>query len=246
MVGETDEIISCSLVFEFIEFLCCATPNKPVVINLVTASWEGFANSDETGYYFDILNRVFPLPKWQVNVQFMPFARTLYLIETGRVDMIFSVYKEDVNNSLLSENAVELDSIDAAVTPQIAAMWSGMESLSHKKVQAMLAYRYNMLTPIPMFYEESSDMLSMLNSVNAGRIDAMLDYKKNIESLIPQLKGSQQFVIIQGVLNAEVFFAFANTEKGRMLKLVFDAEHKKLIESGEQDRLYAEAKAKGF
>lgn len=235
-----------ALCLSLLSFCAGATPNKPVVINLVTASWEGFANPDETGYYFDILNRVFPLPKWQVNVQFMPFARTLYLIETGRVDMIFSVYKEDVKNSLLSENAVELDSIDAAVTPQIAAMWSGMESLSHKKVQAMLAYRYNMLTSIPMFYEESSDMLSMLNSVNAGRIDAMLDYKKNIESLIPQLKGSQQFVIIQGVLNAEVFFAFANTEKGRMLKLVFDSEHKKLIESGEQDRLYAEAKAKGF
>lgn len=235
-----------ALCLSLLSFCAGATPNKPVVINLVTASWEGFANSDETGYYFDILNRVFPLPKWQVNVQFMPFARTLYLIESGRVDMILSVYKGDVKSSLLSENAVELDSIDAAVTPQIAATWVGIESLSHKKVQAMLAYRYNLLAPTPMFYEESSDMLSMLNSVNAGRIDAVLDYKKNMEALIPELRAPQTFVIIQGVLSAETFFAFANTEKGQMLKHHFDIEHKKIIDSGEQDRLYMETKAKGF
>lgn len=72
---------------------------------------------------------------------------------------------------------VEVDSIDVAVTPGVAAGWTGIESLSHKKVQIMLAYRYNMLTPVPMYYEESSDMLTMLNSLNAGRIDAVLDYE---------------------------------------------------------------------
>lgn len=235
-----------ALCLSFLSLCAFATPSKPVIIHLVTATWEGFANPDQTGYYFDILQRTFPAPEWQLDVQFMPFARTLYLIESNRVDMILSVYKGDVKKSLLSEEPVELDSIDAAVTPQIAASWSGIESLSHKKVQAMLAYRYNMLTSTPMFYEESSDMLSMLNSVNVGRIDALLDYKKNLESLIPQLKEPQQFVIIQGVLNAEIFFAFANTEKGQMLKQQFDMAHKKLIDSGEQNRLYTETKAKGF
>lgn len=223
--------------------LCAfAAPNKPVVIHLATASWESFANPDETGYYFDILKRIFPSPQWQLDVQFMPFARTLYLIENQRVDMILSVYRGDVKNSLLSNNVVELDSIDAAVTPQIAATWSGMESLNHKKVQALLAYRYNMLTPIDMFYEEKSDMLTMLNSVNAGRIDAVLDYKSNMEVLLPKLRAPQAFVILQGVLNAETYFAFANTEKGRMLKQHFDIEHQKMIKSGEQSRLFSEAK----
>lgn len=235
-----------ALCVSLLSFCVFATTNKPVVINLATSSWEGFANQDETGYYFDILKRVFPAPEWQVEVQFMPFARTLYLIESGRVDMILSVYKGDVKSSLLSENAVELDSIDAAVTPQIAATWVGIESLSHKRVQAMLAYRYNMLTPIPMFYEESSDMLSILNSLNAGRIDAVLDYKKNMMAFVPKLRAPQAFSIIQGVLSAETFFAFANTEKGQILKHHFDIEYKKIIDSGEQDRLYMETKAKGF
>lgn len=229
-----------------VTFFTSAAPTSPVVINLVTATWEGFTNPDETGYYFDILNRVFPAPEWQLNVQFVPFARTLYLIEHNRVDMILSVYKGDIKKSLLSEHAVEIDAIDAAVTPDIAASWVGIESLSHKKVQAMLAYRYNMLTPVPMYYEESSDMLTMLNSLNAGRIDAVLDYRKNILSLVPKLKEPQNFVIIQGVLKAEAFFAFANTEKGRMLKQHFDVAHKRLIDSGEQERLFTETKANGY
>ena len=48
------------------------------------------------------------------------------------------------------------------------------------------------------------------------------------------------------MLTAETYFAFANTEKGRMLKQHFDIEHKKLIYSGEQERLYTETKANGY
>ncbi|MCL1090818.1 ABC transporter substrate-binding protein [Shewanella profunda] len=226
-------------------YLCLAALSStaaasPVMVNVVTSTWEGYANPDETGYYFDILQRVFPASEWQLNVEFMPFARTLYLIEHQRADMALSVYPGDIKQSLLSDNAVEVDSIDAAVTPQIAANWVGIESLSHRKVQAMLAYRYNMLTPVPMYYEESSNMLSMLNSLNAGRIDAVLDYQKDILALVPRLKSPQNFNIIQGVIKAEAYFAFADTDKGIMLKQHFDREHKRLIDSGEQERLYLE------
>ena len=220
--------------------LSSAAAANPVVVNVVTSTWEGYANPDGTGYYFDILQRVFPASQWQLNVQFMPFARTLYLIEHQRADMALSVYPGDIKHSLLSDNPVEIDSIDAAVTPEIAASWVGIESLSHKKVQAMLAYRYNMLTSVPMYYEESSNMLTMLNSLNAGRIDAVLDYQKDILALVPRLKSPQKFNIIQGVIKAEAYFAFADTDKGMMLKQHFNREHKRLIDSGEQERLYLE------
>jgi hypothetical protein len=221
-----------------------ATYGKPIVINVVTATWEGFANADQTGYYFDIFQRIFPAPEWQLSVQFLPFSRTVYMLEHERADVLFSVYRGDIKRGLLSAHVVEMDSIDAAVTPEIAASWQGIESLSHKRVQDMLAYRYNMLTAVPMYYEESSDMLTMLNSLNFGRIDAVLDYKKEILALVPKLKTPQTFVIIQGVLKTEVYFAFANTDKGRMLKQHFDQEHKLLIDSGEQDRLFLETTEK--
>ncbi|WP_415775620.1 ABC transporter substrate-binding protein [Shewanella oncorhynchi] len=213
---------------------------QPIVVNVATSTWEGFANRDKTGYYFELLQRIFPEPEWQLNVQFMPFARSLYLVEHNRTDITLSVYKGDIKKGLLTENMVEVDSIDVAVTAEVAAGWTGIESLSYKKVQAMLAYRYNMLTPVPMYYEESSDMLTMLNSLNAGRIDAVLDYKANLLTFVPKLKAPQNFVIIQGVLKAETYFVFANTEKGQMLKQHFDLAHKRLIDSGEQDRLYLE------
>lgn len=229
--------IFCLLLAVLPVSICAA---QPIVVNVATASWDDFANRDETGYYFELLQRVFPEPEWQLKVQFMPFARSLYLVEHNRTDITLSVYKGDTKKALLTENTVEVDSIDVAVTPELAATWTGLESLSHKRVQAMLAYRYNMLTPVPMYYEESSDMLTMLNSLNAGRIDAVLDYKSNLLMYVPKLKAPQNFVIIQGVLKAETYFAFANTEKGQMLKHHFDLAHKRLIDSGEQDRLYLE------
>lgn len=48
--------------------LSSAAAANPVVVNVVTSTWEGYANPDGTGYYFDILQRVFPASQWQLNV----------------------------------------------------------------------------------------------------------------------------------------------------------------------------------
>ncbi|MGL5358525.1 MAG: substrate-binding periplasmic protein [Shewanella sp.] len=218
---------------------------SPISIKVVTSTWAGYAHLDGTGYYFEMLRRIFPAPKWQLEVEFMPFARTLYLVEHNRVDLTLGVYRQDIQQGLLSQYPLEIDAIDAAVTPQLAATWQGVASLSHKKVLARLAYRYNVLTTVPMDYEEGSDMLTMLNSLNSGRIDAVLDYQAEMLALVPKLKKPQSFVIIKGVLNAEVFFAFASTDKGRMLKQHFDREHKRLIDSGEQARLFSKVTLSG-
>lgn len=216
---------------------------EPVSISIVTSSWDGIANVDGTGYYFDLIARIYPAPDWHVEVQFVPFSRAVYMLDRQEADLIFSVYPGDLQHGLLSQYPVEIDTIDAAVTAPIAANWRGIESLSHKRVQAMLSYRYDKLTSVPMVYEEGSNKLVLLNRLNAGQIDAVLDYKPDILNLMSSLSRPQSFIIIENVLSSDTFFAFANTAKGKRLKQHFDREHKRLIDSGEQNKLFSEAMA---
>nr|WP_246033174.1 transporter substrate-binding domain-containing protein [Shewanella canadensis] len=210
----------------------------PSVVTISTDSWLGYTNRDGSGYYFDILKRVFPKPEWQLKIEMVPFSRVRYLIDHDRVNMALGFYSGDTTRALYSKYPVEVDSVDAAITPELAVIWQGVESLRLKKVQALLAYRYDEFISVPMYYEESSNLLEMLNRVNRGQVDAVLDYKPTMLSMAPQLQQLRQFVIVENVFRTEIYFVFSDNDKGAKLKLHFDTELKKLIDNGELDELF--------
>ncbi|BAJ00090.1 conserved hypothetical protein [Shewanella violacea DSS12] len=230
------------LIYKFLLMILITLPVQALaetpIIRVATDNWIGYTNLDGSGYYFDILKRVFPQGDWQVDIEIVPFSRVRYLLHQQKVDMALGFYPDDKVNSIYSDIPVEIDTVDIAVTPELAAMWQGVDSLAQKKVQALLEYRFDELIPVPMYYEESVNLLDLLNRVNQGKIDAVLDYKPDILSKVAELDQPRQFVIIDNVFRLEVYFVFSNTDKGSQLKIHFDKELKKLIDSGELDRLF--------
>jgi len=223
--------------------LLCLLPLKqaiaePIAISIVGEEMSYYTNRDGSGYYLDLLRRVFPESEWQLNVDLVPFARSLYLLEHTRVDMALGVYLGDVSSPYYSREPVEVDKVDAAVTPELAAIWKDVSSLKQKKVLAMLEYRFDNFVDVPMYYEESSELLQMLNHVNTGRIDAVMDYKAEMELLASKLTHPRQYVIIENVISPAVYFVFAGTPKGERLKVIFDSKMDELIQSGEIDSIF--------
>jgi polar amino acid transport system substrate-binding protein len=211
---------------------------KPIVVNVVTDTWVGFTNPDGSGYYFDLLGKIFPPEQWQLNVRYLPYARSLRLLEQNKADIVLGVYAGVVPRGEYCAYPVERDTVDAALTPEMAANWQGLVSLQNKKVKAMISYRFDELVPVPMYYEESANLQDMLNAVNEGHIDAVLDYAPAMIRIREAQQKTWRFVIRKDVLSADAYFVFSDSDKGRMLKLHFDREHKQLIDSGEQDRLF--------
>ncbi len=69
-----------SLIYLFLmPFSLPATPAQPneggKVVTVATDSWLGYTNRDGSGYYFDILKRVFPETEWQLKIDIVPFSR---------------------------------------------------------------------------------------------------------------------------------------------------------------------------
>ena len=212
--------------------------SAPQTIHIVTESWLGYTNEDGSGFYFDVLKQIFPDENWQVEIDIAPFSRVRYLLNHERADMALGFYAGDTTKAIYSEQPIEVDSADIALTPEMAKNWDGIESLSFKKVQAMLKYRYDEFIDVPMYYGESSSLVEMLDRVNRGHIDAVLDYKPSMLAKAAELSEPRQFVIIENVFRTEIYFAFALNEKGKLLKAHFDIELQKMSESGELDRLF--------
>lgn len=211
---------------------------EPTRINIATENWIGYTNHDGSGYYFDILRRIFPSAEWQLKIDIVPFSRVRYLLHHHKADLALGFYPDDKTYSIYSDLPIEVDTVDVAVTPELAALWQGIDSLAQKKVQALLDYRFDELIPVPMYYEESVNLLDLLNRVNQGKIDAVLDYKPAMLSKVAELSQPRQFVIIENVFRLEVYFVFSQTKKGERLKVHFDTELQKLIDSGELDQLF--------
>ncbi|MCL2919404.1 substrate-binding periplasmic protein [Shewanella litorisediminis] len=218
--------------------LSLAVPAAPVEVRVVTAAWMGYANAQGEGYYFEILRQAFPSPEWQLKVTVVPFARSIQLLQHDKADIVLGVYQGDLRRGLYSDAAVEMDTVDVALTPAMARDWQGLESLNLRKVQAYIAYGFDRLIPYPMYYEESSSLSDMLQRLNDGRIDAVLDYRPGMENAAKLLDSRPNFVIVDDVVSAAVYFGFADTRFGESLKLRFDEAHQEAIASGLQQRLF--------
>lgn len=120
---------------------------SPVEIRVVTAAWMGYANAQGEGYYFEILRQAFPSPEWQLKVTVVPFARSIQLLQHDKADIVLGVYQGDLRKGLYSAAAVEMDTVDVALTPAMARDWQGLESLHLRKVQAYIAYGFDRLIP---------------------------------------------------------------------------------------------------
>ena len=199
---------------------CCPIPLMcaPQTIQVVTESWLGYTNEDGSGFYFDILKIIFPEKDWKVAIEIVPFSRVRYLLNHDRADMALGFYDGDTTKALFSDQPVEVDSVDIALTPEMAEIWQGLESLSFKKVQALLEYRYDEFVDFPMYYEESSNLLEMLDRVNRGKIDAVLDYKPDMLVKAAKLTQPIQFLIKENVLRINFFLRSATIQKERESK----------------------------
>ncbi len=230
------------LIFKLAVIFICMVPINliaaPKVVRVATENWIGYTNLDGSGFYLDTLQQIFPEPEWQLEIEFVPFSRVRYLLANQKVDMALGFYPDDNSATLYSDQPVEIDSVDIALTPELAAMWQGVNSLAYKKVQALLEYRFDELIAVPMYYEESINLLDLLNRVNQGRIDAVLDYKPAMLAKVAELTQPRQFVIVENVFSLEVYFVFSENKKGAELKGHFDKELQLLIDNGELDTMF--------
>ena len=70
-----------------------------------------------------------------------------------------------------------------------------------------------------------------------GRLDAVLGYKDEIESIRKKMGDNTTFIVREGVVATPTFLVFAETEKGRQLSQHYNHEVIKLYRSGELKQL---------
>ncbi|PQJ28272.1 substrate-binding periplasmic protein [Rubritalea profundi] len=204
-------------------------------IIVATDEWEGYTSKDERGYYIDLLKAIFPAPAYSLKFEFVPFKRSLLMLKSGKADILLGAYPEDVPAVYLAKYPTNTDSISAVLNKDLAANWKGLESLTNKVVVAKNAYAFDRYFKTPIKYSEKNNLNSMLLMLKKGRVDAVLDFKKDIQFLWKSLELEQNFVIIDGVILENVYTGFALNKSE--LKEHYEKAFHNLYESGEVQKM---------
>lgn len=207
-------------------------------IRFVSDEWVGYSQKDGKGYYLELLKAIFPPPEYRIEQTIVPYERAMHQIESKTADVSASASPGSVEDALYSADVTDLDVIDAAVFKGSFPDWKGIESLKDKTVVAKIGYEFSEYTQIPMRYSEKPNLEGMLQMLLAHRVDAVLDYKKDIDKAITNVNRKDDIELKLGVLHGDLYFVFANSPMGKRLKARFDQEFPKLKASGELKRIF--------
>ncbi len=203
-------------------------------LKIVTDVWEGYTSKEGKGYYIDLLKAIYNEPTDSVEFSVLPYARSLEMVKTGKADVVLGVYFGEIPDKHMAAYVVEQDLVDVVVSAEMAKSWKGVQMLEGKKVMAKIGYAFDAITDVKMKYSEKTSLANMLKMISAGRADAVLDYKADLEPLMEEAGlAKDKYSILEAVLSSPIYFGFADSPKGIAAKARFEKSFKALYESGE-------------
>ena len=199
---------------------------------IASDEWESYVHKDGTGYYLELMKEIFEAEGVEVSFKIFPYKRTVEMVSTNKADVMLGAYQKEAVTGTFAKYPLEIDKVDAAVNPEIAKNWSGIQSLAGKRVGAVKGYAFDDYMDVKMRYKELTQLKSMLKMLNHGRLDAVIDYEADIRVAEKEVNEAPQYTIINSVIENPSYAVFANTENGKKMLAIFERGMERLMANG--------------
>jgi polar amino acid transport system substrate-binding protein len=209
------------------------------VINVAAEVFPPMTNADGTGQQFEMLKAIFEPLGYTFNITLYPYRRMLYVVETAQVDMAIGIAKFDNDNILFSSLPHDADNIVAIYPKSNKFIWRGKASLENKK----LSFIAGLTSALSQSFSELNYAISevdtreqALKKLLLGRVDFLIDCECGylLAEVTPYRKQFQAHKI--GFL--EIYAGFANTEKAKQLKLIWQQSYPRFIQTDQARNIY--------
>ncbi|SCA55969.1 exported hypothetical protein [Candidatus Terasakiella magnetica] len=197
-----------------------------------------------TGLNPEIIRTVFTHAGFKVKFKVLPFARSIKLTETGKIDAV---------GALDDHSPVEISLSRLPIANQIGGFfvrsdnnwqYSGIPSLDKQKVLYVRGYDYTALDPDYQNYVETSPNVSRWNPINNhietvirllknGRVDVTLEDVTVMKYMLSETKQTdvlKEAGRLKGTIGLHI--GFAKNKRGNKLLEAFNQSHSELMASG--------------
>ena len=221
-------VVTTSLLFQLAH-----AAKVPREIHVVTSQWANQTNADGSGYFYELLDKIYAPKGIAIKVKVMPFSHASDALKNGQADVLLGAYANSFDPDWYSNQPVEVDIVDALLTPELYKNCETIHCLEGRRVVAASGYDFDQYLDIKMDYIEVRSVDSMVKMLMAGRVDAVLDYKQGIREVMRQLDKTRPVLLKESILEFPGYFVFYGSERGRAFKKIFDQSMEQLIANGE-------------
>lgn len=223
--------------------LCCLCITTAAVaddaiteIRLASERWENITNEDGSGLYWDIFRAVYEPLGISVTFEIVPYARSVKMVENKEADAAVGAYADEFE-ALFPEWHFDHDTVVAVFKQGTVEQWEGEASLKGR-LGWMRNYGYDQYLKAPHEYVEIDTRKSALRMLQIGRIDFFLDARADILAELAKGDVNREELQLETLFKLKIYLAFAETERGRKLRDIFDERMAELVPSGELKPLF--------
>ncbi|GAA5131475.1 substrate-binding periplasmic protein [Thalassotalea piscium] len=211
---------------------------KDTDIIWATDTWINFTNKDGTGFYHEVMAKVFEGSAYNLTVEYLPWKRSLFYVKTN---------KANVSGALPKNDEYLFADIPILIQPLSILTRTSNQNLTLDQIQHLVGVYPE------MHFDEvmQPDIVSYINGVSAhnrqdalallqkGKVDYYLDARTVLEIKLASLpKEEQEKYHLQDLSKLSLYLVFSKDEKGRALKKYYDNTTKRLLADNELQPLY--------
>jgi hypothetical protein len=213
-------------------YLLLPQPGHTQDIWVSASEWDGFAQRDGSGLYFDVLKAVFP----NDTLHFEPtsFKVAIDLFNKQKADMVLAVYHSEVSDAIYSKWILDTD--DAVTGYYLLDSFTTPPRIDeYIKVGWLEGYGFRQFFPKvqDVYLVETRD--AGFRMLKKKRLDVFFDYLGN--NLHQDEKVFGHFEAHPG---GYLYIAFQNNSKGKKLAKIYNQRMTKLKREGTLKKIYKE------
>ena len=213
--------------------------NTPTEIILASEEWTNATNRDGTGLYWDIFRAVYEPVGIKTKFIIRSYKGSVSLVKKEKADAAVGIYPDVIPGALFSKYPFVKDYVLVLFKKHKLIQWNGQESLKNKIVAWMKGYSYDEYLEVPVLKKEYTLRTRILRRLDNDQIDFFMDTRNDMESVLNKGIIDITRYTVETVLELERYLVFANNEKGKEFKKIYDDRFPYLVRSGEIEKLFA-------
>lgn len=197
-------------------------------ISAISGSWQGYTDTPQATYW-RMLRRAFAEQRVEVETQPSNWKRAKQAFAEGRFDMLIGAYAFEIPpGALLSDVHIDYEYPVVAVGTDAQSLALMLDRGEPGKACHVLGYEFVKWLPVNIEIYETSTVENCLKLLQNQRVDMLVDFSYNLTD--EELTGFAQREIKEAL---PLFVAFQNSNRGHLLKKIFEQGFRDLVASGE-------------
>ncbi|GHG60368.1 hypothetical protein GCM10010919_03780 [Alishewanella longhuensis] len=197
-------------------------------IHIATDIWPGFTEPNEQGAYIDLIKLLFPTGI-DFEITYTSFNRTVKMVEEQQADIVLGISFNESSRLYLSARPFDVDQIAVLFKPG-RFKFEKSEDFKNYQLVMQRGYNYDIALGISTPSYEVDNIITGVDLVRAGRVDAFLVEKTELEGKLNANElADMELVFIAG---EPIFIGFAKNERGAILKAWWDQQFQLYSQNG--------------